>query len=250
MTTIGCTRCHVPDWHLQAENRGDPDYTHRYLGDRRFFDLEVAPNAQTGRLEGKLHRLSGRGAYTIRGVYSDFAHHDLGESFHQVQFDGSLVTRFRTAPLWGVGSTAPYGHDGASLDLDDVIRRHGGEAAREARGYAALAEEDRAAIVEFLRGLVLYPVDDLPCDVDGDGQISEHFCVAGKDTGIERLNPEWLFRVPGQIEGEVVNPDGIKVMSCALTNCEQAYGAHLKYLEDKDHDGFPDARFTDPVKSR
>ena len=47
---------------------------------------------------------------------------------------------------------------------------------------------------------MLYSVDDLPCDVDGDGMISEHFIVAGQDTGIERLNPEWLFKVPGRID--------------------------------------------------
>ncbi|MBI3723165.1 hypothetical protein HY251_04300 [bacterium] len=248
MTKIGCTRCHVPDWHLEADNRSDPDPTRRYLGDRRFFDLQVSPNAKTGRLEGKLVRLSGRGAFTIQGVYSDFAHHDLGPGFHQLQFDGSLQKKFRTAPLWGVGTTAPYGHDGASLELDDVIRRHGGESEKEGRAYEALSEDDRSALIEFLRGLVLYSVDDLPCDVDGDEKISEHFMVGGMDTGIERLNPEWLFRVPGKIEGEVTNPDGVRVKSFALTNVEEAYGAHLKWLEDKDHDGFPDARFAAPEK--
>jgi CxxC motif-containing protein (DUF1111 family) len=33
-----------------------------------------------------------------------------------------------TEPLWGVGSTAPYGHDGRSINLREVILRHGGEA--------------------------------------------------------------------------------------------------------------------------
>ena len=69
-----------------------------------------------------------RGAYTIRGIYSDFKYHDVGEDFYQMQFDGSVVKKWKTAPLWGVGHTAPYGHDGANLDLDSVIRRHGGEA--------------------------------------------------------------------------------------------------------------------------
>jgi hypothetical protein len=250
---INCVRCHVPDWHLEAENRNDPDYTHRYVGDRRYFDLKVETDPKSGRLEGKLIRLDRatgdgsvfeprRGAFTIRGVYSDFAHHDLGPAFHQMQFDGTIIKAFKTAPLWGVGSTAPYGHDGASLDLDDVIRRHGGEAAREAERYAKLSEEDRAALLEFLRGLVLYSVDDLPCDIDGDGKISEHFVVAGQDTGIERLNPEWLFKIPGRIEGEVRNPAGVMVKSFALTNAEDAYGGHLKFLECKDCDGFPDIR--------
>src|SRR5262245_54022989 len=35
----GCATCHVPDWHLHAYNPGAADYTQRYDGDRRFFDL-------------------------------------------------------------------------------------------------------------------------------------------------------------------------------------------------------------------
>jgi hypothetical protein len=261
LTELQCSRCHVPDWNIESDNHTAKDYTRRYLGDRRFFNLAVEPDAQ-GKLHGKLDWLAsnskdkdgrmnaepGRAAFTARGVYTDFLHHDLGPNFHQVQFDGSIIKAFRTAPLWGVGSTAPYGHDGASLDLDEVIRRHGGEAENEEKAYERLPQTDRVALIEFLRGLVLYSVDDLPCDVNGDGKIDEHFVVAGRDTGIERLNPEWLFRVPGQIEGDVTNPQGVRVRSNALTNVDQAYGLHLKYLEDNDHHGFPDARFKNQAK--
>ncbi len=261
LTASGCTQCHVPDWKIEADNRQDSDYTKRYLGDRRFFNVSIAPNEKTGKLEGRLEKLTRdagpvvtenggritgepkRGEFIVEGLYSDLMHHDLGPSFHQLQFDGSVIKAFRTAPLWGVGSTAPYGHDGASLDLDDVIRRHGGEAAASSKAYAGLSDTDRLAMLEYLRGLVLYSVDDLQCDVNGDGKISDHFIVAGEDTGVERLNPEWLFRVPGRIEGDVTNPQGITVRSFALTNVADAYGAHLKYLEDTHHSGFPDARF-------
>ena len=248
LTSLGCTGCHVPDWHLEAANPGADDLYKRFAGDRRFFNLAVAPKGETGRLEGRLEKVKPGSAFTIRGVYSDFAHHDLGPAFHQMQFDGSLVKQFRTAPLWGVGSTSPYGHDGASLDLDEVIRRHGGESDKSARAYEALGEDDRFALLEFLRGLVLYSCDDLPTDLDGDGKIAEHYSVAGMDTGLERFNPEWLFRVPGKIEGEVTNPDGVKVKSFALVNCEEAYGNHLRFLEDPDHCGFPHASLA-PVTS-
>jgi hypothetical protein len=246
---LSCTRCHVPDWHLEAARPEAADYTQRTLGDRRFMALEVAAEARGGELRGRLRRLTKpfaqgelprREAFTIRGVYSDFAHHDLGPAFHQIQFDGSLITHFKTAPLWGVATTAPYGHDGASLDLESAIRRHGGEAQAESRGFAALPEEDRQALLAFLRGLVLYSVDDLPCDVDGDGLISESFQVAGQDTGIERLNPEWLFRVPGRIEGWTTNPNGVRIKSLALTNLAAAYGGDLRFLTDRDGDGFAD----------
>jgi hypothetical protein len=245
---VGCARCHVADWHLHEANSTAIDYTRRCDGDRRFFELQVAFNDKTERLEGKLVYLADkkdgrwlprRRAHTIRGIYSDFKYHDVGESFYQVQFDGSVIRQWRTAPLWGVATTAPYGHDGASLSLDDVIRRHGGEALESRQAYLALSAEERRRVLVFLESLVLYQTDRLPCDLDGDGSISEHFLVAGQDTGIERFNPEWLFNVPGRIEGPV-RVRGEQVISHALVNVRQAYGLDLKYLRDSDGDGFPD----------
>src|SRR5262249_13079008 len=152
----------------------------------------------------------------------------------------SVVRQWRTTPLWGVGTTAPYGHDGASLDLDAVIRRHGGEALASRQAYAALSEEGRRQGIEVLQHLVLYQTDQLPCHIDGDGRIAEHVSVQGMDTGLERFRPEWLFRVPGKIEGPVTNVRGETIISFALTNVRQAYGLDLEYLKDSDGDGFPD----------
>lgn len=233
--SLGCAACHVPDWHI-AE-------------DRRFFDLEVAWSDKADRMEGRLVNLSrtengrtlpARRAFQVPGLYSDFRYHDMGESFAQMQYDGSIVRRWRTTPLWGAGSTAPYGHDGASLTLDAVIRRHGGEAAAAAAAYAALTAEQQSQVTAFLESLVLYSVDQLPCDIDGDGRISTDFVGGGRNTGMERLNPEWLFRIPGIIEGEITNPRGEPVRSFALTNVAGAYGLDLEFLRDRDGDTFPD----------
>lgn len=252
-----CTSCHVPDWHLFAYNPGARDYTERYDGDRRFFELQVAYNDKTERLEGKLHYLADkkgkrwlprRDAYTIRGIYSDFAYHDVGPAFYQMQYDGTIVRKWRTTPLWGVGTTSPYGHDGASLDLDAVIRRHGGEALASRQAYVSMTEDERRQLVCFLQNLVLYQTDQLPCDIDGDGNISEHFMVQGMDTGVERFNPEWLFNVPGKIEGPIKNVLGENIISYALRNVRQAYGLDLAYLKDSDGDGFPDVIDPAPFK--
>jgi hypothetical protein len=253
---IGCTTCHVPDWQLHAGNPLARDYVQRYDGDRRFFEMQVGFSEKNQRLEGKLVMLADwrpnprppqisiliprRHATVVRGLYSDLKYHDVGEEFYQVQFDGSMVRQWRTPPLWGVGSTAPYGHDGANLTLDEVIRRHGGEALQSKRNYVALSATEQRHVTEFLESLVLYSTERIPCDVDGDGIIAEHFYVAGMDTGVERLNPEWLFRVKGRIEGEVENGQGLRIKSCALTNVRAAYGLDLPYLKDTDGDGFPD----------
>jgi hypothetical protein len=256
-TEAKCASCHAPDWHLHAADPGNKDYTKRYDGDRRFFELQVGFNDKTERLEGKLVMLADqkdglwkprRGAHTVRGIYSDFKYHDVGEAFYQMQFDGTVIKQWRTPPLWGVGTTAPYGHDGASLTLDEVIRRHGGEALDARKAYLTLNRADRRLVVEFLESLVLYQTERIPCDIDGDGKISEHFMVAGMDTGYERFNPEWLFRMPGKIEGPCENVRGERVMSNALTNIRQAYGLDLEYLKDSDGDGFPDVIDPAPFK--
>ena len=57
---VGCAACHVPDWHLHAANPTATDYTQRYDGDRRFFELQVGYNDKTERLEGKLVYLADR----------------------------------------------------------------------------------------------------------------------------------------------------------------------------------------------
>jgi hypothetical protein len=124
--------------------------------------------------------------------------------------------------------------------LDEVIRRHGGEALASRNAYAAMPYGQRKLVIEFLQSLVLYQTDRLPCDIDGDGRISERFVVAGMDTGYERFNPEWLFRVPGRIEGRITNVRGERITSYALTNVADAYGLGLRYLRDSDEDGFPD----------
>jgi hypothetical protein len=255
---VGCATCHVPDWHLLAHNPSAKDYTERYDGDRRFFDLQVAYNDKTERLEGKIAYLADqkgdrlvprRGAYTVRGIYSDFKYHDVGEAFYQMQFDGSIVRQWRTTPLFGVGTTGPYGHDGASHDLDIVIRRHGGEALQSRKSYTALKDGEQKQLLCFLQSLVLYQTDQLPCDINGDGKIDQNFKVQGMDTGVERFNPDWLFRTPGKIEGPIRNVRGERIVSHALTNVRQAYGLELDYLRDTDGDGFPDVIDPEPTRA-
>ncbi len=248
-----CTVCHTPDWLIEAAAPDQADPYRRFDGDRRYFDLAVAYRESAGRLEGRLVPLAEtregrtvprRGAAVVKGLFSDLKHHEMGALFAETLFNGARVTKFRTAPLWGVGTSAPYGHDGKSLTLDDAIRRHGGEAADSAASYRRASPRDRDALLAFLNSLVLYQSDNLPTDLDGDGVVSPRFMVAGRDTGEERFNPEWLFRTPCEIEGPVRAPDGVSLTSFACVNTAAAYGESLAFLRDTDQDGFPDV--TDP----
>jgi hypothetical protein len=265
---IGCAVCHTPDWNLLPSNPNAKDYTEQFTGDRRFFDLQVAWNDKADRLEGKLNYLVDkikdpasperkrrelerwvpkRGAFAVKGIYSDFKYHDVGEDFYQMQYDGTIVRQWRTTPLWGVGHTAPYGHDGASLDLDSVIRRHGGEALDSRVAYTKLSYEDRCRLLAFLNNLVLYTTDQLPTDLHGRGKIEENYKVQGMNVGLETFNSEHLFKTPVKIEGPIRNVRGEKILSRAGVNIRQSYGLDLEFLRDTDGDGFPDVIDQEPL---
>src|SRR5262249_34024655 len=126
---------------------------------------------------------------------------------------------------------------------------HGGEALASRKAYAAMNEKNRRAVLDFLGSLVLYSTEQVPCDVDGDGKISERFMVAGRNTGIERLNPEWLFRVPGGVGGRGGGARGPRLTSVAGTTGAGASGRTLPYLRDTDRDGFPDVIDPAPRKT-
>ena len=92
----------------------------------------------------------------------------------------------------------------------------------------------------LLRKLVLYDIESLPADIDGDGEIAEDFEVAGRDTGTERFNAEWLFNTPVRIEGEISNSDGETIRCFAAENLDESYGLSLPLRLDSDLDGWPD----------
>ena len=71
-----------------------------------------------------------------------------------------------TEPLWGVGSTSPYGHDGRSINLTEVIMRHGGEALESRNAFASLNANKQRDLLDFLNSLILFPPDDTASNLD------------------------------------------------------------------------------------
>jgi hypothetical protein len=161
---IGCTACHVPNLTVNHDRRVadvetafDPE---RGSFNRLFATATprlVATNDGTG--YPALKQPSGA-PFTVRDIFTDLKRHDLGPNFHERDYDGTVRTHFLTTPLWGVGSTAPYGHDGRSVSLTEVILRHGGEAQAAAAAFAQLGSGERRKLLEFLSSLVLFPPDD------------------------------------------------------------------------------------------
>jgi len=158
---IGCATCHVPKLLIEHDRRvadvetkysaSEPSFNHLFATATAFFDL-----IDDGTGLPPLKTPQG-GSFLVRNIFADFKRHDLGPNFHERNFDGTTQTEFMTEPLWGVGTTAPYGHDGRSINLTEVILRHGGEAQASRDAFASMGAGGRAQILEFLNSLVLFP---------------------------------------------------------------------------------------------
>ena len=173
----GCETCHVPDLTIDADRRvADVETVYDPVRGNfnSLFATASARFVETDDGSGlpKLKTPSGQ-PFVVRNIFADFKRHDLGPGFHERNFDGTMTTAFMTEPLWGVGSTAPYGHDGRSVNLQEVILRHGGEALGSRDRFAALSEQGKADLIAFLQSLVLFPPDDTASNLNpGNRQTS------------------------------------------------------------------------------
>jgi hypothetical protein len=161
---FGCTSCHVPDLVVDRDRRvADVEtvYDPRRGHFNRLFATASARFVEVNDGSGHppLKRPGGQ-RFLVANFFSDLKRHDLGPAFWEIDFDGSLQREFVTEPLWGVGSTAPYGHDGRSVNLREVILRHGGEARAARTAFARAPVADQRDVVSFLETLVLFPPDD------------------------------------------------------------------------------------------
>lgn len=171
---IQCTGCHIQNLVIEKDRRvADVETTH----DRRrgiFNDLfaVATPLFQEAQGSGSPSVKKPKGQrFVVKNIYADFKRHNLGSNFWERNWDGTLTKELMTEPLWGVGTTAPYGHDGRSIDLWSVIMRHGGEAQNARDGFARLSEEKQGQVIDFLQTLVLFPPDDTASNLNpGDSQ--------------------------------------------------------------------------------
>ncbi|ODN71930.1 di-heme oxidoredictase family protein [Methylobrevis pamukkalensis] len=157
---VGCTACHKPALPLDSLVFTDPGPSDMAgtlalgavdtpvgIDFARFDWVKALPRDAEGRVlvplfgDLKRHRIA------------DQRNDRLGNELLSQRFVARDV--FMTAELWGIGSTAPYGHRGDLTTLDEVIRAHGGEGTDAAKAYEALAETDRQAVIAFLRTLVI-----------------------------------------------------------------------------------------------
>jgi hypothetical protein len=155
---IGCASCHVPTLPLEQAEFTEPN-PYNPAGNLRTEDVSktlaldlagLAKNAGMGRDE--------RGRILVP-VFSDLKRHRIADDEHPHFANEMLAQRFvnrdefLTPRLWGVGTTAPYGHRGDLTTLDEAIRQHGAEGNAARLAYEAQPDARRRQIVEFLLSL-------------------------------------------------------------------------------------------------
>ena len=167
---LGCAQCHIPDLQINRDRRVadvetvfDPE---RGIFNRLFATANPLFNSvddQSGFPTLKQPKLQ---PFLVKNIFTDLKRHDLGPNFYERNFDGTMRTEFLTTPLWGVGTTAPYGHDGRNMNLMEVILRHGGEAKAPRDSFAGLSGGQQGLLLEFLNSLVIFPPDDTASTLD------------------------------------------------------------------------------------
>lgn len=197
LKTIGCTECHIPNLRIENDRRVANVVTAYRPSENGFNNLFATASALVNVVPDTsgfpAQQLPANSSFVVKGIYTDFKRHDLGRAFHERNFNGTVQTEFMTEPLWGVGSTAPYGHDGRSINLREVILRHGGEASNSRHKFRMLPEVKQDKILSFLSSLVLFGPPDTASNLDPAMPLTPGFPQFGH--GSIKLSA--LFNNPG-----------------------------------------------------
>jgi CxxC motif-containing protein (DUF1111 family) len=124
-TDLGCAACHRPELPVDLDDRG-----------------------------------SGTRTPSLIAPYTDLLLHDLGIELADETATGARVpTKWRTAPLWGLGyrissqHPATFLHDGRARSVEEAILWHSGEAARARHGFLNLLRQQRESLLRWLETL-------------------------------------------------------------------------------------------------
>ncbi len=158
---LGCQSCHIEALPLKSLDFADPG------------PVDMAGTLRAGEAPQAIYDLSlldwardlkrnDKGEVMVP-LFGDLKRHVIADQQVAALGNELLAQRFvernvfMTAELWGVGSTEPYGHRNDLTTLDSVIRAHGGEGRASRDAYIASGEDDRDALIAFLKTLVVEP---------------------------------------------------------------------------------------------
>ncbi|MCT7377358.1 di-heme oxidoredictase family protein [Chelativorans salis] len=160
--TLGCNECHRRSLPLRSLSFADPGpldmagtLREGELAEPAFYDLAL--------LDWSRNLPRNENGEVLVPLFGDLKRHTIADQEVAALGNELLAQRFvernvfMTAELWGAGSTAPYGHRNDLPTLDEVMRAHGGEGRPSRDRYMEAAEDDRSALIAFLRTLVIEP---------------------------------------------------------------------------------------------
>jgi hypothetical protein len=184
-SSAGCATCHVPQLTVNDPVFFEPSQNPSYrdatfpgggnpiaagldpaVPNRFDFTVDLPDNPTPipgGTTLGNFRRTSqGR---AIVELFGDLKRHNMGSRLAEpVDEVGTGPGTFLTENLWGVGTTAPYLHDGRATTLGEAILEHGGEAQSSANFFRAALDANRANpndtrapdLIAALENLVLF----------------------------------------------------------------------------------------------
>jgi hypothetical protein len=215
---IGCATCHIPQLTINTPIFSEPSQNAAFRDGTNFpagqptanvvdprnpitFDLtRDQPDNIILNGDGSIRRRLGSFVRDSAGraiveLYGDLKRHAMGSRLAEPvnEIAGDDVTpipvnprnrhtpdTFMTENLWGVGSTAPYLHDGRATTLAEAILEHANsntDTASEARAsraaYLGRSLSDKQAVIAFLENLVLFKVEEEEEHAAGQSALQE-----------------------------------------------------------------------------
>jgi len=146
---VGCTSCHIPSLPLSDLVFREPSPFNR--------PGSITPRDVSGTVDVDLTAANG-GDHAVH-AYTDLKRHNLCDAKirhfcnEERRQDNVATELFLTAKLWDAATSAPYGHRGDLRTLSAAILNHGGEASRQREAFLALPENQKRAVIAFLRTL-------------------------------------------------------------------------------------------------
>jgi cytochrome c peroxidase len=160
--TIGCAECHIPALPLESTVFEDPG-PYDAAGTLRKSDVHETTRYDLAALPWAAALKRDEKGRLLVPLFSDLKRHVIADT-QVAAFGNELLAQrfvdrnvFATTDLWGIGSTAPYGHRGDMATLDEAIRAHGGAGRKSRDAYVHAGDDDRSALIAFLKTLVIEP---------------------------------------------------------------------------------------------
>lgn len=160
-TQVGCADCHKPYLPLDSLVFDDPGPLDAAGTLRQGEGLDSSYNLELLEWAASLKRDS-KGRILVP-LFGDLKRHTIADQQVAVLGNELLSQRFVdrnvfiTTELWGVASTAPYGHRGNLTTLREVINAHGGDARGSRDAWKALSEQQQNELIAWLKTLVIAP---------------------------------------------------------------------------------------------